>query len=317
MSYFVKHQCIYEINEEGTLQTCRNGKHLQNCTNFNCKDVGKYKCPGYYCIPMAYVCNGRIDCPRALDENGCKNYTCERLFHCFNTVICIYIDNVCDGMKDCPHGDDELNCILNEYTCPERCSCQILAISCTFKYEILFDQLTLLERMVYIFFTGNPFVTHFTWSLYLYKIRSLNLHYFKLSDICSTFDKSFNNSSLLALDISKNQINVLRSYCLHSQINMLLLNISENSIATIEELAFIHLKSLQVIDLSCNRITFINGRMFLGIENIVFFRFYGNNLKTIDDVTFKHLTLIKLIVTNDFRICCIKPCHNTICKHHN
>ena len=263
---------------------------------------------------MAYVCNGRIYCPRALDENDCNNYTCERLFHCFNTVVCIYIDNICDSVKDCPHGDDEVNCILNEYTCPERCSCQILAISCTFIYGSFFGQFTLLKRMVYIFFIGNPFVKYFNWSLYLYKVRSLNLHKFKLPDVCSTFDEAFKNYSyLLALDISKIQINILRRYCLHSQINMAVLNISRNNITKIEELAFMHLKSLQVIDLSCNKITFINGRMFLGIENIIFFRFYGNDLKTIDDVTFKHLILIKLIVTSDFRICCIKPYQNTIC----
>ena len=313
-SYFIKQQCIYEINEEGTLQTCRNGKHLENCTNFNCQNVSKYKCPGYYCIPMAYVCNGRIDCPRALDENDCNNYTCERLFHCFNTVICIYIDNICDGVKDCPHGDDEFNCILSEYTCPENCSCQILAISCKFIYDIFFGQLILLERMVYIFIIGNPFLTYFTWSLYLYKVRMFNLHNFKLPDVCSTFDQSFKNYSyLLTFDISKNQINILRSYCLHSQLNMAVFNISGNDITTIEELAFMYLKSLQVIDLSYNKIAFVNGRMFLGIGNIIFFRFYGNDLKTIDDVTFKHMILIKLIVTSNFRICCIKPCYNTIC----
>ena len=54
--------------------------------------------------------------------------------------------------------------------------------------------------------------------------------------------------------------------------------------------------------------------MFLGADSIVFFGFYRNNLKTIDDLTFKHLISIKLIVTNDFRICCVKPCSYTICR---
>ena len=191
----------------------------------------------------------------------------------------------------------------------------MLAISCRIIFDISSGEFILLERMTYIFIVGNPSVTYFTWPLYLHKVRSLNLHYFKLPDICSTFDQSFQrHSSLFALDISKNQINILKSHCLQSQINMVVLNISRNNIAEIKELAFFGLKSLHVMDLSCNNIPLVNDRMFLGIESIIFFRFYGNDLKTIDDVTFKHLISIKLIVTNDFRICCIKPCSNTICN---
>ena len=194
------------------------------------------------------------------------------------------------SVQDCPYGDDELNGILNEYICPEYCSCQMLAISCRIIFDISSGQLILLERMIYIFIIGNLFVTYFTWSLYLHKARSLNLHYFTLPDICITFDQSFQKHSLLlALDISKNQINILRSHCLHSQINMVVLNISRNNITEIEELAFICLNSLHVIDLSHNNIPLINDRIFLGLESIIFFRFYGNDLKTIDDMTFKHL----------------------------
>ena len=112
-----------------------NGKHLEQCADFNCNNVGKYKCLGYYCIPMSYVCDGKVDCPRASDENGCVNYTCKRLFHCFNTIQYIYIADVCDGVQDCPHGDDEINCILNEYICSENCSCQMFAISCRFMHR--------------------------------------------------------------------------------------------------------------------------------------------------------------------------------------
>ena len=312
---YIKQECIYKLNEEGNLETCRNGKHLEQCIDFNCESVGKYKCPGYYCFPMTYVCNGKIDCPRGLDESGCENYKCEKLLRCLNTIQCIYIENVCDGVKDCPYGDDEVNCILNEYTCPIYCSCQILAISCWIENGRLSGQLILLKRMLYIFIIGNPFITYFAWSLYLHKVRSLNLHYFNLPDICSVFEHSFKKySSLIALVISRNQINFLRSHCLNSQINMVVLNISRNNIREIKDLAFICLKHLHVIDLSHNKMTSINEQMFLGIENIIFFRFYGNDLKTIDIMTFKHMISIKLIVASDYRICCIKPCSNTICN---
>ena len=313
-SYFTKHQCIYEINEKGTLQACRNGKHLENCTDFNCKSVGKYKCPGYYCIPMTYVCNGRIDCPRALDEKGCENYTCKRLFHCQNTSQCIYIVNVCDGMNDCPHGDDEFNCILHDYICPENCLCQIFAINCRFIYNTFSNQLMSFQRMIFIYFIGNTFISDFTWFSYLHKVEILNIHKFKLPDPCNTFDQSLNiYSSLLALDISKNQITIFRSYCLHSQNNMLLLNLSINIIIKIEDLAFNNLKRLSVLDLSNNKISFVKKKMFLGMEGIVFFKFHQNYLKEIPKMAFKHLILMKFIMTSDFKICCIKPCRDTIC----
>lgn len=57
-------KCIYEIDEIGLLQICRNGKHLENCSSFNCHEFGKFKCPVYYCIPVSYVCDGKVDCPK-------------------------------------------------------------------------------------------------------------------------------------------------------------------------------------------------------------------------------------------------------------
>ena len=42
--------CIYEVDLNGILQTCRNGKHLENSSDFNCGKIDQFKCPGYYCI---------------------------------------------------------------------------------------------------------------------------------------------------------------------------------------------------------------------------------------------------------------------------
>ena len=61
--YHLSKECIYTVDQKGILQTCRNGKHLQNCSNFNCEKYFKFKCPRYYCIPMGHICDGKIDCP--------------------------------------------------------------------------------------------------------------------------------------------------------------------------------------------------------------------------------------------------------------
>ncbi len=41
--------CIFELNRQGELSPCKNGGHMQNCTNFVCHK--HFKCPEAYCIP--------------------------------------------------------------------------------------------------------------------------------------------------------------------------------------------------------------------------------------------------------------------------
>ena len=38
-TYSNDEKCLYEVDDNGLLQTCRNGKHLQNCKDFNCITV--------------------------------------------------------------------------------------------------------------------------------------------------------------------------------------------------------------------------------------------------------------------------------------
>ena len=65
--YNISNICEYKLNSLNDLTPCKAGDHLKNCTYFECNM--KYKCPGYYCIPWGYVCDGKWDCPHGLDEN--------------------------------------------------------------------------------------------------------------------------------------------------------------------------------------------------------------------------------------------------------
>ncbi|XP_053398506.1 uncharacterized protein LOC123558066 isoform X2 [Mercenaria mercenaria] len=62
--------CLYDVDAAGYIIGCRSGSHLQNCENHVCQE-GTVKCPGSYCIPLRFVCDGEVQCPGGQDEDGC------------------------------------------------------------------------------------------------------------------------------------------------------------------------------------------------------------------------------------------------------
>ncbi|KAL4221447.1 hypothetical protein ACF0H5_019704 [Mactra antiquata] len=63
-------RCIYKTDSAGYILGCRSGFHLQDCAEFVCPPA-TVKCPGSYCIPLHYVCDGINQCPNGEDETGC------------------------------------------------------------------------------------------------------------------------------------------------------------------------------------------------------------------------------------------------------
>ena len=111
------------------LSPCRTGEHLQNCKYFECNMM--YKCPGYYCLPWRYVCDGKWNCPKGLDENECfSSNNCYNMFKCSNSGMCVHLGNICDQYEDCPFGDDEYLCSISDKVCPQSCQCLTFAIRC-------------------------------------------------------------------------------------------------------------------------------------------------------------------------------------------
>lgn len=119
--YHISDICIYNLDFLHSLTPYKTGDHIQNCQMFECNM--KFKCPGYYCIPWAYVCDGKWDCPGGYDEkHKCAvEVRCQNMFKCKNIQICIHMADTCDGNEDCHFGDDEYLCSLKYVTCPELC----------------------------------------------------------------------------------------------------------------------------------------------------------------------------------------------------
>ena len=310
--YSSNEECIYEIDKYGALKTCRNGKHLENCSLFNCDDINKFKCPGCYCISMGYVCDGKVDCPKGKDEQNCKNRKCRGLFHCLNSTQYIYIVDVCNEIVDCINGDDEKNCMLHHLECPLHCSCLLFAIACILSEPRNFRDLRPFKNMIYMSVAGNTLQSDFTWFNYLNRMKFLIVNAFLLQDICITLHIS-EYASALTLNIANNSVKLLRSHCYSSYTYLLALNISRNKINTIQDLAFVNLLSLMNLDLSHNNINSITAAMLFGIKNLKHFIIFGNPLKNLNSFLLIQFSKLEFILTDNFRLCCIKPNKDSIC----
>ena len=124
--------CIFRLNKCFHLIPCRTGSHFEYCKDFVCNR--HLKCPGYYCIPWAYSCDGKWDCPDGYDESSVLNCghqrRCIGMFSCKDSQLCLHLEDICDGNNDCPLCDDEFLCGLKGQFCVTGCTCYHYAIVC-------------------------------------------------------------------------------------------------------------------------------------------------------------------------------------------
>ena len=74
--------------------------HLRDCEDFECPYPAFVKCPGSYCIPPRYMCDGKWDCPGGADERECVRYLCPGQYKCANISSCKLIQYSSYNMLD-------------------------------------------------------------------------------------------------------------------------------------------------------------------------------------------------------------------------
>ncbi len=300
----VSNICMYMFNMYNHLHPCRNGGHLENCYDFQC--VRSFKCTTSYCIPWTYVCDGKVDCPTADDENVfnmCQKVKrkCTGKYKCSRTSQCILLVSLCDGLPDCPIKDDEFLCQLKHLSCPTDCNCLALAIKCT-KHKGLLKAYPFLSIFLSRSPTVHKYSTKFQETLFLW-IQDSNVTQIVEITLPET---------LLFLDMADNIIDSIPGESFHQNPKLRSLGLENNNITKISEGPFVHLTDLRRINLSSNPIMeFLTSDLpstmsLLSVLDTIF--------EYIDTSTFK-LAMPQVVQVSDYHICCFVP-QNTHCTAH-
>ena len=295
--------CIYELQHNSSqLKYCRNGAHLYNCTNFQCP--GYFKCSLSYCVPFDLVCNSNWDCPEGHDEKNCLSHSCSNLFKCKNQNKCLHLSKICDNSEDCIYGDDELSCASSySFTCPSNCICFAQSVVCYHLSQIKQKIMWSFTKYLKCYSCTMNF-NNIHSSLPL-EIKFLNIKYHLSTNICVNKNKnSLMFSSLRILDMTFNNMTIVKSCCLVSLYNLKILYLQQNRIECMQNKAFSTLINLKILDLSHNKITKLTKGMFGGLNNVAVLNLTANLITSVDDTTFNsvhHMTVHSL----NRQVCCM------------
>ena len=313
--YYKGNKCVYELDANGYLKFCRNGAHLEDCVHMSCAHISKFKCSRSYCVPFGYVCDGKVDCPSGEDEMSCGAKICVGFLHCVNSSQCVHLNDVCDGNNDCHLADDETFCSLKKDMCPVGCKCLGLAVECDQMKITNLMALQMFSHMIFVSITNSPEVANFTAVKFpsnaLFYIYTRNF----LIDLSNILESHPTISDLPTklLDVSNNILKSIGKDQLQPLWKLVTLNMSLNQIDSVSDFSFTRLGNLQLLDLSFNQIRRVSSFLLGGLKVLASLKIVGNYLHEIDVQALQHSPKIKEIITDNYRLCCVKPSEATKC----
>ena len=283
--YRSKYRCTYDHDQSGHLRYCQNGDHLKSCSSHFCKSM--FKCPHSYCVPVHKLCDSVHDCPNGEDElecNALEPISCPGFVRC-EKGQCIHFDQVCDGKIDCPLGDDEVNC--NQALCLDGCECFATSMACgmlgeNHTHHINVTGFHSLQVRVNVF----PVLSNAE------LMKNLDVSKGNIS-IIDQNALGFSFRKLLILDISNNQIFIVKSFSFIGLENLKFLNINGNPLKEIEDSAMIGLHHLTVLDFSRLRLTHVRPNSLKGLSSLQFLNIAHNKFERLSFKPFHYLPALK------------------------
>ena len=270
------------------------------------------------------MCDGRFHCPGGMEEKYCQRTSCPGRFHCYKgnehstNIICIHPSSICDkhGRLDCPYGDDEYFCSYNFPECPINCTCRLFSIDCDrvkgFDWNKKYPYISVNISKLSVSNMSNIlsfFLTSFnhTYILTLSENAIFNL--------CNNMDKSNldTTKNMLRLDLSRNKIDSIQNNCFNNMPRLFYGNLSRNVIKKISKPIFQKSHNLRILDISFNSILILQSHIFNKLNLLFLIDVRGNPIIEVSYSTFGHLN-ISIIYTSSYKVCCVKPKKETICK---
>ncbi len=302
--YNISQICKFVLNIHKRVEPCRNGAHIQNCSQFECNAM--FKCSSSYCIPWSYVCDGKRDCLYGNDESYkpiCFNSPkCETMYKCRgHEHTCLHLGNVCDESVDCPQGEDEVFCELTK--CPPGCRCLLYATHC---YRWKTHQLHKLS-----------YSNHLSLSLDQPQISNLTLliqHFSNLICFKITCGKAMAicekllSSKIVHMEVVFTPIHTLKKKCFQSQGIVKIILLQNNNISMVESKSFLNMSNLRFLSLANNPITSFPENLVLDSPHLKLLNVSNLSLVDISTRAFAQMH-ISTVQTTDFHLCCIAESH--------
>ncbi len=308
MSCFELEDVCQFKQHSGVLLPCNTGEHIYNCQRFQCN--AKFKCPNSYCIPWAYVCNGRWDCPHGLDEDtSCSSERqCVNMFKCKLASICINVHDLCDNTKDCPANDDEQLCSLMAFNCPSVCKCLAFAISC---YHIASLDWELSHTFPWhAILVKNCAVS--VAKIILQILHLVSILVVTQSNLTSVCDLHLPMQHVVLVDVRHNQICVIKKNCFVDLKYLKILKFNTNNLSELQEKSFYNLTNLLLLDLSENRLVHFTSDVLQDCWTIQYIFLHNNSQLNTVNKRFE-LSSLKLLSTTWSLLCCA-IFENTTCQ---
>ncbi len=311
--YNISSICVYKLNICSHLIPCRNGGHLQNCKEFHCNAM--FKCLSSYCIPWAYVCNGKWDCAKGQDESQICGFKprCVHMYKCKNShQICIHLGNVCDDVLDCQLGDDEYHCDLKSSRCSTGCQCLSLAISCT---NTNIPSFTSPLPFISVYFIHSSLGNLQNLFIRFQSVKMLTAKYCSIVDLCLLAI----SQRLSLLDLQGNLLAHIARKCMGNFQQVKSLSVNDNQVTTVQKDCFQNLTDLSFLNLSSNPLICLPSMFENAFVAVALLQLRNISVQDMEKHAFITLKAGVTIDTTDYHICCISPpvsyCTSAVPRH--
>ena len=297
--------CHYD-HSGGMMTFCEDGSHLANvslCQYIECWQ--HYKCFESYCIPTRKVCDGVIDCPVGDDEASCVGYNCPGHLRCSGLTFCVPPHELCDGVSHCPQHEDEKYCQV----CPQGCLCKGTSIYCDGVQSLdiighLWEPSALYLYNSYLIFEE------------LYSVQLINMQFVRLLSLQGgRFDNVKLYTSFLSVKVlylNYQGISVLGQSYINGP-NMILVNLSHNSIHTIHRNAFDLMQNIKILSLISNYLQNLESSFCTWLKNLTHLHLSDNPLVSVASDVFLDTLRLVMIRSDWYMVCCVavqvEDCH--------
>ena len=281
---------------------------VDSCDMIQCPFM--FRCENSYCINIENVCDGRSDCPYQSDEILCENTTCPGMLKCRGEKRCLPDYLICNTRVDCIYSaDDELGC----QSCPDKCNCSGYTIICFGRPA---ETYSLFYKAVFFKYSIKT-LQGLSWTE---NTIFLDLSYCNITDL----QNNVSSHAILIFNISNNMIRSLELRHFQQLHHLHTLDASHNNIGKI----FIgHEKSLKAAVLeqsdnklilvalfvSSNKITVLQKTIFEALQHLEFINIEVNPLKFVHSTLFISVLNIRIIFLSDTAICCLNIASKAKC----